>query len=367
MGLSERKKIILRAVVEDYIYTAEPVSSKAISQKSKLNLSSATIRSEMSELEEMGYLEQPHTSAGRVPTPRGYRIYVSDLMHMYTVTMEESRLVRDNLEKKIKELDKMISEAGKLTSQLTRYPSYALQPALSDMAITRFELIRINNNTFIIVALLSNKEVKNRLVTLPVDITAEKLTKLGTLFNASFTLRTNDQITAELISATERAANDDIGLVAVIAGFAIEILSDVGVRRPYVSGTTNLFEHPEFRDSVRAQRVLNYLSDEGELLKLPGPDDDSIKIIIGPENVADELKDSSVVVASYDAGDNMYGLIGVVGPTRMDYSKVAAKLSMIAQGLSRALSGGMLSVNEVKNISLKGDELNEQTEKNGST
>lgn len=365
MELSDRKKIILRAVVEDYIDTAEPVSSKAISQKPELRLSSATIRNEMSELEELGYLEQPHTSAGRVPTPGGYRLYVSDLMHMYTVTMEETRQINDNLEKKIKELNKMIAEAGKLTAQITRYPSYALEPALTHVTISRFELIRINTNTFIIVALLSNQEVKNRLVTLPTDISAQKLTKLATIFNASFTSKSEEKITPGLITATERAANDNIGLVAVIAGFAIEILSDVSVRRPIVSGTASLFQYPEFRDSERAQRVLNYLSDEGELLKLPEPDDDSIKIIIGPENVAHELKDSSVVVASYDAGDNMHGLIGVVGPTRMDYSKVAAKLSMIAQGLGRALSIGKLS--GVMNISQEGEEIDEQQEENGST
>lgn len=361
MELSERKKAILKAVVEDYIDSAEPVSSKAISQRTDLNLSSATIRNEMSDLEDMGYLEQPHTSAGRIPTPQGYRVYVNELMRMYSVTLEESRLINANMEKRMKELSKVLSEAGKLTSQLTRYPSYTLQPAQPDIIIIRFELIRVDEKTFIIVVLLSDKEVKNRLITLPTAIPPEMLIKLATMFNASFTGKTESQITTGLIYATERASGDNIGLVAVIAGFVIEILSETTLRQPYVSGATNLLQYPEYKDTERAQRVLNYLADEGELLKLPGTDGgDGIKIFIGPENVAEELKDSSVVVVSYDAGDNMHGLIGVVGPTRMDYSKVAAKLSMIAAGLGRAFSSGSLSPN-IETHSIKGVELNEQT------
>jgi len=279
--------------------------------------------------------------------------------------MEESKLINENLAKRIKELDKMLSEAGKLTSQLTRYPSYALQPTAPNITITRFDLIRVDDKNFIIVALLSDKEVKNRLVNLPVSISEEKLTKLATMFNASFTGKTEEKITPGLISATERAVSDDVGFVAVLAGFAIEVLSETKMRFPYVTGATNLLQYPEYRDTERAQRLLNYLSDEGEFLKLPVPeDDDAVKIIIGPENVAEQLRDSSVVVVRFDAGDNMHGLIGVVGPTRMDYSKVTAKLSMIARGLGKALSGANLNIG--KHL-IKGEQMNEQTEEKEPT
>lgn len=362
MELTERKRAILKAVVEDHIDTAEPVGSKALTGHPELSYSSATIRNEMSELEEMGYLEQPHTSAGRVPTPKGYRMYVNELMKQSAVSVQDAQLIKESLERRIQELDRVLSDAGKLTSRITQYPSYALQPVLPDVTITRLDLIAVEDKTFIIVTLLSNKAVKNRLVTLPFEVSAHMLTKLSTIFNASFTSKREDEITPELIAATERGASDTQGLVAVIAGFVIEVLGEAGTLKPYIAGTSNLLHHPEYKDMTRAQRVLDYLSDGGELSKLPQPEgDDHIKIMIGPENLADELRDSSVIVASYDAGDNLKGLIGVVGPTRMDYSRVASRLGFIAEGLSRALSGGGKSLEEhlTKGVEL----LNEQEEK----
>lgn len=362
MELSERKKAILKAVVEDYVESAEPVSSKAISQRARLNLSSATIRNEMSALEDMGYLKQPYTSAGRIPTSQGYRVYVNELMYMYRVTLEETKIIIDNMDKRMQELNKMLSEAGRLTSQLTNYPSYALKPSQQDVTVLRCELIPVDSKNFIIVLLLSDKVVKNRLINIPAPVEPEMLVKLSAVFNASCTGKTEAQITPGLISASERATGDSIGITAVIAGFIIEVLTETTFRHPYVSGTTSLLQYPEYRDTQNARKVLNYLANEAELMKLPEPDDSSgIKIMIGPENLAEELKDSSVVVASYDAGDNTYGLIGVVGPTRMDYSKVAARLSMIASVLSKAFSTGSLPA-DIETHLIKGVELDEQTE-----
>ena len=341
MDISERKKKILQAVIDDYIETAEPVGSKAIAQNSDLGLSSATIRNEMAELEDMGYLEQPHTSAGRIPSPQGYRIYVNELMHRHKLSLEETEVINRNLLQKMQQLDKIISDAGRLTSKLTSYPAYALATAAAQITISRFDLIYVDPNTFIVVALLSNSSVKNKLVHLPLSVEQSMLTKLSTIFNASFTNISDDKITTQLISATERATGDTSGLVAVIAGFAIEILCETKASAAYITGTSHLLQHPEFKDVTKAQRLLDYLSEENDILKRPMPgEDDELKITIGPENLADELKDSSVVVARYNAGDNMQGLIGVVGPTRMDYSKVAARLSYIAQGLGRLFSGG---------------------------
>ena len=148
-------------------------------------------------------------------------------------------------------------------------------------------------------------------------------------------------MTPQLIAASERASGDTSGFVAVIAGFAIELLMTAKSRETFMTGASHLFEHPEFRDVDKAHRVLSYLSDENGLLKLPTPDQaGGSRITIGPENLAEELKDSSVVVAKYDAGDNLQGIIGVVGPTRMDYPKVAARLQYIANGLSWLLAGG---------------------------
>jgi len=358
MAISERKKKILAAVVEEYIRTAEPVGSKAIAQTAGLGCSSATIRNELAELVNMGYLEQPHTSAGRVPTPMGYRMYVNELMQMQKLSLEETEEINQRLNTKLQELDDTISQVSRLASQLTDYPALALT-AQSAVSIKRFDIIYVDANTFIIVAMMSNNTVKNKLVRLPVSVNEGLMKKLSALFNANFTGISEDQITPLLISSTERAADDTMGITSVIASFAIEILSEADKPLAFVTGENRLLNQPEYRDPEKAHRLMSYLSTGGHVL--PPADNmtgsEEVRVLIGPENVAEELKDSSVVIASYDAGDNTRGLIGVVGPTRMDYSAVAAKLSFLAAGLSRRLGGGEAPVEGMHNkLIIKGDD-----------
>lgn len=358
MAISERKKKILAAVVEEYIRTAEPVGSKAIAQTAGLGCSSATIRNELAELVNMGYLEQPHTSAGRVPTPMGYRMYVNELMQMQKLSLEETEDINRRLNTRLQELDDTISQVSRLASQLTDYPALALT-ARSAVTIKRFDIIYVDANTFIIVAMMSNNTVKNKLVRLPVSVNEGLMKKLSSLFNANFTGISEDQITPLLINSTERAADDTMGITSVIASFAIEILVDADKPLAFVTGENRLLNQPEYRDPDKAHRLMSYLSTGGHIL--PPADNmtgsEEVRVLIGPENVAEELKDSSVVIASYDAGDNTRGLIGVVGPTRMDYSAVAAKLSFLAAGLSRRLGGGEAPVEGMHNkLIIKGDD-----------
>ena len=239
MSISERKKRILAAVVDEYIRTAEPVGSKHLAENAGLGCSSATIRNELAELVALGYLEQPHTSAGRVPTPMGYRMYVNELMQKQKYSLEETEEINRRLNAKLQELDDTISSISRLASQITDYPALA---------------------------------------------------------------------------------------------------------EAFVSGENRLLNQPEFRDPDKAHKLMSYLSGGGYILPSaeaePMGEDSEIRVLIGPENIAEELKDSSVVIASYDAGDNTRGLIGIVGPTRMDYSAVAAKLKFLAAGLSKRLGSG---------------------------
>ncbi len=339
MEISERKKRILAALVDEYIASAEPVGSKLIAQKSGLNVSSATIRNELAELTSMGYLEQPHTSAGRVPTAQGYRMYVNELMDRHRLSLEETEEINRSMQLKMQQLDKMMSDVGRIAADMTDYPALAFASRQSS-TIKRFDLIYVDSNTFIIVLLLSSNAVKNRLMHLPFSVDQLMVQKLSTVFNASFCGITEEEITPLLISSTERSTGDTMGLVAAIAGFAIEVLSEDKSSQAVISGESKLLRLPEYQDPRKAHSLMNYLSDSQHLSKLQGMDfGNDVKVIIGPENVAEELRDSSVVLAKYDAGDGTQGLIGVVGPTRMDYSKVAAKLSYIADGLSKALSG----------------------------
>ena len=362
VSISERKKKILAAVVDEYIRTAEPVGSKAIAANAGLGCSSATIRNELAELVNMGYLEQPHTSAGRVPTPMGYRMYVNELMERQKLSMEETEEINRRLNQRLQELDDTISDVSRLASQLTNYPALALTTQAA-VTIKRFDIIYVDANTFIIVVMLSNNSVKNKLVHLPVSVDQPMMQRLSSLFNSGFTDITEDQITPLLINSTERAADDTMGLTSVIAAFAISVLNEAKIPASFVSGENRLLSQPEFRDPDKAHKLMGYLSGGGYILPpgvtMSGPNE--VKVLIGPENVAEELKDSSVIIASYDAGDNTKGLIGVVGPTRMDYSAVAEKLSLLAAGLSQRLGGGEGPPEGIHNkLIIKGDMSNEQ-------
>lgn len=355
--LSERKKKILAAVVDAYIQTAEPVGSKAIAENAGLGCSSATIRNELSELVAMGYLDQPHTSAGRVPTAMGYRLYVNELMDRQKLSLEESEDINRRLNQKLRELDDTIGDVSRLASQLTNYPAMALTTREA-VTITRFDLIYVDANTFIIVVLLSDHTVRNKLVRLPISVDEKMIRKLSTLFNANFTHLTEDAVTPVLISSTERSADDTMGITAVISSFVLEVLSSSAAPAAFLSGENRLLSQPEFRDPDKAHRLMSYLAGGGHILPEEGsfPNSNEVRVLIGPENVAEELRDSSVVIASYDAGDNTRGLIGVVGPTRMDYSAVAAKLRFLADGLSMRLGGGEAPPEGMHNkLIIKGD------------
>ena len=363
MTLSERKREILRVVVEQYVQTVEPVGSKAVAAELGSSVSSATVRNEMAELEAMGLLEQPHTSAGRVPSSQGYRVYVNELMARPMLSTDDAREINSALKGHSAGHSHLLDEAGNIASRMTTYPAYAMAAVTGIVSIARFDLIYVDAFTFIIITLLNNDTVKNKLVHLTTPIDQAMLTKLTTVFNASFTGITEERITPALISSTERAVGDTYGVVAVIAGFTIELLYEAKSMQARVSGAMNILNHPEYRDVEKAQRLIRYLSDDKELARLPSPETTGeIKITIGLENLADELRDSSVMAVRYDAGDDMQGLIGVVGPTRMDYSKVAARLSYIAQGLSWLLSGGdLLKINtDAKTGSIGDDEIGQE-------
>lgn len=337
MELSERKKKILRSVVESYIRTAEPVGSKTIQELANLSVSSATIRNDLADLTEKGYLEQPHTSAGRIPSPKGYRLYVNELMEEQRLSLEETRQINEALHLKMKELDKVIDQAGRMVSQLTNYPAFALTGNARRVTIRRFDLILVDENSFIAVVMTDNNVVKNKLIRLPADLSEPQLQLLTTLLNSSFVGKTLDELTPELMRVAEHAAGNSYGLISLVVSFAMETLEDLENSPVYTTGTNHLLDHPEYQDVGKAQKLMTYLSEEQSLMQslAPALGDDNTKILIGPENVADELKDTSVVLASYDIGDGLKGVIGVVGPTRMDYGKVAAKLSYVADGLSK--------------------------------
>ena len=339
--LSERRKRILRTVVESYIATAEPIGSKAIAEQAGLTCSSATIRNELAALEKLGLLEQPHTSSGRIPTASGYRFYVNELMEQHKLSMQETQTINSQLHLKMQELDRVIDQAGRMVSQLTNYPAFAMTDRREKATITRFDLLMVDQNSFIIVVMTNLNVVKNKLVKLPVDENEPQLQLLNTLLNTSFVGKTAEELNPELMRMAEKAAGSAYGLISLVVSFAMEVLEDAGRSSVHTAGANRILEHSEYQDVDKAHELLSYLDHDTELAQLPGAMGDSdTKILIGPENVSDALKDTSVVMASYDIGEGMRGVIGVVGPTRMDYAKVTARLNYFAESLSKMFGKG---------------------------
>ena len=282
MDLTERKKQILKRVVEDYIAAAEPVGSKALAEEMGGSVSSATIRNELADLVEMGYLEQPHTSAGRVPSPKGYRLYVNELMEKREVSETEAEEINEQLKSKLSGTDSVIAKAGQMVSSIVNYPVYSVTGGRREASVKRFELIAVDEMSFIVVVMGEDNRVKSQL------------------------------------------QRSDLPFV----------LEQSAQRNVETAGASQILKMPEYRDVDKAHDLVTFLVDNKE--ELPVPDDGApLKILIGPENVNEALKETSVVVASYDIGDGMRGLVGVVGPTRMDYATVTARLSYFADSLTR--------------------------------
>lgn len=336
MELSERKKKLLRVVVEEYIRTAEPVGSKTIASMPDAKFSSATIRNEMAELTQMGLLEQPHTSAGRIPSAAGYRFYIDELMQNYRLTADETKSLNQAMDLKMQEFDKTISQVGKLVSKLTNLPAYAVTSASDGATVKRFDLIMAETHSFILVVMTSGDVVKNKLIKLPVDVTEQDVKLLSAVLNASLTDLPASGFTPELLNRVTRAAGNAASLVPVIVDFTTQVLQDLQKNAVYLTGQTRLLSQPEYRDIEKAEQLLTSL-DEDMISNLPAKIDANspMQILVGPENVASELKDTSVVMTRFDIGDGMQGLIGVVGPTRMDYAQVTARLSYFAENLGR--------------------------------
>ena len=336
MELTERKKKVLRSIVDLYIRTAEPVGSKVIAELPDMNYSSATIRNEMADLTTMGYLEQPHTSAGRVPSAAGYRLYVDELMADYRLSMDETRSINDAIEKKMQRVDKLMEKVAKMVSQATDLPAISVASRQGGATVKRFDLIQAGAGSFILVVMLSTDEVVNKLIKLPLNVGETELKLLSAVLNATMTDLPAEEFTPGLLERVMNSAGTAASLVPVIVEFTMDTLHRQGSTNMAVAGHVRLLDQPEYRSIDKAQKVLSSL-DEDTLSGLPAvmQNANGTKVLVGPENVAEELKDTSVVMTKFDIGDGLQGMIGVVGPTRMDYAKVTARLSYFAESLSK--------------------------------
>jgi heat-inducible transcriptional repressor len=281
----------------------------------------------------MGYLEQPHTSAGRVPSAAGYRLYVNELMEHKSLSAEETEQINRQLSGKMAGMDEVISRAGQMVSSFVGYPTYAVADRRGAVTVRRFELIGVDGGSFIAVVMLTDSRVKSRLMALDLPVDAGQLPELSHLLNTHFTGIGAEDMNLRLMNLSDQVDGNWFLLLNRVVEYAGELVRQSDRQEVFTNGASQLLKFPEYRDVDKAHDLMSFMVDNKENLPVPAGDV-SMQILIGPENVNDALKESSVVIASYDIGDNMRGLVGVVGPTRMDYATVAARLSYFAESLS---------------------------------
>ena len=333
--LSERKKTILKAVVEAHIEGGEPVGSKYIVQNNLLSCSSATIRNEMAELEALGYLEQPHTSAGRVPSELGYRFYVDSLADQYESATREVVAVNQLLKTKMSEIDQILESASRLASKLTNYTGIAIKPKASAVAMSRYEVIYIDEHNFAVVMITSHGTVKTKKTKTVEALSEESAAKLTALLNAHLCGLSADMITLPLIVQLEKAMGADGFMVNAAVKCIYDVMSEMDGGELRYSGINNLLNYPEYSDTQQLGRLLGTLEDQNEILDLvSGTEGDDINVLIGSENSVKVMNNSSLVFKPIKKNGRTVGVIGVLGPLRMDYKNVLRTIDEIGGSIS---------------------------------
>ena len=343
MELNERKRKILSAIINEYISSAEPIGSRHIAKHADLGLSSATIRNEMADLEEMGYLEQPHTSAGRIPSDKGYRFYVNELMGGYEATQQDIDMLAAAMSVKIGQFDKAIRQVSMLLSQMTNYTAFLMTPEMKHGAIKTIELIPIDDTSMLIVMVTNEGILKNKRVAIPKGIDKTYIPEISTMLKAKLSGLTLNEIGIKKISEIKCALGENGELLFPVIEFISEIIDDIQKETDvYLSGVSNILNFPEYRDIDRAKEFIEFLDDKNSVTQaITGSNEDDDRIIhikIGKENDMDIMQNSSLVTANYRLGGRTVGKIGIIGPTRMNYSKVVANINQISKYLEKLLN-----------------------------
>ena len=334
-ALGERKLTILHAIIKTYLETGEPVGSRTISKYSDLNLSSATIRNEMADLEELGYILQPHTSAGRIPSDKGYRLYVDMLME------EKEQELNEMQEKMLEKADKMehlLKQAARDLANNTNYATMVSTPRSSANRIKFIQLSKVDEEQIIAVIVLGGNVIKNKIINMEEPLSNENLLKLNMLLNTTLNGMSIEEINLGLIARLKEQAgihSEVVGNVFDAVADAIQVDEDMQI---YTSGTTNIFKYPELSDKQSAQEIISAFEEKQQLTELvtqtlAQEENTGIQVYIGDETPVQNMKDCSVVTATYELGDGMKGTIGIIGPKRMDYEHVLKSLKRLQSEL----------------------------------
>ncbi len=332
--LSERKKLILQALIDAHIRKGEPVGSHYLTSEGKIGYSSATVRNEMAELEELGYLEQPHTSSGRVPSERGYRFYVNALMQRYRLTEDELARLNELVRQKETELDAILSSASRIMSAFTNYTALSVLPKPKSSVILRFNFMQIASSTLLLILLTDRQAVKTRTVRVPFEIKPDMPALFTEVFNSCLAGVPMERVTLPLIlEMEERLAGCGI-IVNPIVKSIYEVISEIDNGELRVENISKMLQYPEYSDVDHLREMLDMLENREDILNIVSSSQkDVINILIGRENEVDVMNHSTLIFKTITSGDRVLGAIGVIGPTRMDYSKVVTTVDCLSKAI----------------------------------
>ncbi len=338
MELTERKLNILKAIVKDYIETAEAVGSRTLSKKHNLGVSAATIRNEMSDLEELGYLIQPHTSSGRVPSEKGYKLYVDSLMNGSELNDIEKHLIEEVIQSNMNYMKDMIHETSKLISKLTNYTTIAVTKNVSNQSnIKHIQLVGLDENSIVLIVVTDKGDIKNTNLVTNIRIDQSKLNLISDNLTKKLTGKSITEIDEDFLNYIKYEISESSIFIDELVG-ALNFHMEENNMSMSLSGATNIFNYPEFSDILRAKTFLNMLEEKeniSSMLKSKGIQKENLNIIIGSDNECEVAKDCSIITATYNIDKDVVGKISLIGPTRMDYAKVYSILNYMGLLLNK--------------------------------
>ncbi len=358
MALDDRKRMILQAIVEDYINTAEPVGSRSISKKTDLNLSAATIRNEMGDLEEMGLLVQPHTSAGRVPSTGGYRMYVDSLMEKYEMTAAEIDEMKKAATKKTLELEKIVRDVAAAFSGITGLPVIGVLPGAEASVVKNIKVVKIDSDKAMLIVSDKSGIIKNKLLHLKTDISDAFADDLSKILNENLSGLTISEINLSNIMEVQSVIGKNFEILASVMEMVHEAVLEIDKKQIFIDGLSNIFRFPEYGNVEKVKELFEVVEDKENLSKIimEAAVSTQTKVLIGDEIPIEELKNNSVVLSPYRVSENITGILGVLGPARMDYPKIISALEFFTNQLSEALTNDFSDKKNQKLMIGKGDE-----------
>lgn len=357
MQLNERKIKILQAIIKDYIDTAEPVGSRTIAKKYNLGVSSATIRNEMSDLEEMGLIVQPHASAGRIPSDKGYRYYVDSIVQKNIHTVDDQNYIEGIITNNINQIDYLMEETAKALSALTNYTTFISEPVVKKTTLKQVRLIPLDEISVMLIVATGENHIKHYIIPTNKAIDETRLNEMSVAINHLLKGKTRDDMTDDVVRDILIITREHQEILKPMLKDIRKTITSAESIQVHLSGEKNMLSFPEFSDIDTARSLFKTLEEKQALLNIIGEEfDGSTDVLIGEENELEEMKNCSVIKTSYRVGKDIYGTIGIIGPTRMDYAQVISVLN----GMAKNIENVMNSVSKRKNKAIEGkDKLNE--------